>query len=134
MSGNPSGSFPNICARIHLPFQMRSFETGSPIRGIKAASTIPITSVSTGSAAGKQIPAKKSFYVTATVAHAVSAIRSVMTLSRNSVRISAGCLLCAMDVISQETNIPFQPYMITIQKLPTGCMQNGFLPPVKAVP
>ena len=114
MRENPSGLFPNIYARTHLPYQTRSFETGLPIYGIKAVSTIPITSVSTGSAAGKQMPAKKLFYVTLTAAHAVSAIRSVITLSRNGVRISAGLLSSAMDAINQETNVLFQPNMITM--------------------
>lgn len=30
----------------------------------------------------------------------------------------------------RKTNVPFQPNMITMPKLPTGCIQNGFLLPV----
>lgn len=134
MRGNLSALFPDICAKILLPYPMRSFGTGLQIRGIKAVSTILITSVSTGFAAGKQMPAKKSFYVTSTAAHAVSAIRSAITLNGNSVRVSAGLLSSATDVTNQETNVPFQPNMITMPKLHTECIQNGFLFPVKAFP
>ncbi len=115
----------NISVKIHRPYLMKCFKTGSLIHGTGAVSTIPTTSALTGAGAVKRMPVRNSFSVILFAGPAISVTKSVTALNLNSAGASSGLPLSVTGAVNQETNVLSHLNMITMPSLPTACTLNA---------
>ena len=118
------GLSPNIFAKTLPLSPIKSLKNGSPILGIREASTILIISASTGSDARKPMPVKNLLFVIPFVVTTMSAIKSVTALSLNYAT-STKLLLSVTAVINFVINAPSPSNTSTMSKLHIACILNG---------